>query len=808
MKKLLLLLIAFFVLTVSARATDIDIGASSIVGFNTANAGNDTSLSGVSVTLSSPSVTCSNCLPIGAVGLSGMKVALGTPAVVYDIASVASRSAFTLTTNYAASTGTVTGTLYKFVHLRIYVTSPFVPSGSTTVVQSGAQGTTAWYRRYAVSIVNDGAQNVAFVPAVNDLPATTDSSDQTATYVAGLWTQGGGFMQSYPGCVDEFRLSHLTTPTSWAQICTFNSTPPTPPSPPASFYNTFQIDSRFPSCSVGQMLYYAVTGNVQSCLALSAEFSISGGTLSLAAPATGYNRIQEEGGNLPQRTTSNFIGSSFTAADDAGNSRTNITADSDLNALASTATTGYYVVTGTGTSATRTFNGTANEITVANGSGVPGNTTLSLPAALTFTGKTVTGGIYAGISALGIRSSGAAFDLQIASTEVLTANRTLTVTLGDANRTLSLAGNLTTSGANPLTFTTAGSTNVTLPLTGTVATTGNTETLSNKTLPTPRIGTSLNDTNGNEVIRTPATGSAVNDVTVTNSTTGNAPSIASSGDDAVVGLTVATKSTGNFTIQTNSVSRATIHGTNAEAYFGNGITNAAPATYSINGTGGSGTNTAGANLDLAGGKGTGNAVPGQLAARYPLRTASGTTLQNLSTQRFPISVGMYTNTSNGTSISNTTTETSLFTGAAASSGSTLTIEGGIAAAGTMYRLRMDVPFSTTGTPTARIRIKLGSSTIADTTAFTTATVANGRMFIAADIFIDSVGASGSVRTEITGYMMPVATGTGTPLFFVGSVGAVTVDFTVSQTIDATYQWGTASPSNNATLQRASVERVR
>lgn len=54
------------------------------------------------------------------------------------------------------------------------------------------------------------------------------------------------------------------------------------------------------------------------------------------------------------------------------------------------------LVSGNGTSAFvgRTITGTANEITVTDGSGATANPTLSLPAALTFTGKTVTGGTF------------------------------------------------------------------------------------------------------------------------------------------------------------------------------------------------------------------------------------------------------------------------------------------------------------------------------------------------------------------------------------------------------------------------------
>lgn len=58
----------------------------------------------------------------------------------------------------------------------------------------------------------------------------------------------------------------------------------------------------------------------------------------------------------------------------------------------------------------RVLTGTAAEITVTNGTGVSGNPTLSLPAALTFTGKTITGGSFVGI-ALGTPVSGIATNL-------------------------------------------------------------------------------------------------------------------------------------------------------------------------------------------------------------------------------------------------------------------------------------------------------------------------------------------------------------------------------------------------------------
>lgn len=72
---------------------------------------------------------------------------------------------------------------------------------------------------------------------------------------------------------------------------------------------------------------------------------------------------------------------------------TNVQAwDADLDALAANSTNGFWAHTGAGTGAARTITGTSNEVSVANGDGVSGAPTLSLPTALTFSGKTVTGG--------------------------------------------------------------------------------------------------------------------------------------------------------------------------------------------------------------------------------------------------------------------------------------------------------------------------------------------------------------------------------------------------------------------------------
>ena len=59
---------------------------------------------------------------------------------------------------------------------------------------------------------------------------------------------------------------------------------------------------------------------------------------------------------------------------------------------------------------------------------------------------------------------------------------------------------------------------------GDVTLTG-TETLTNKTLTSPKIGTSVLDTNGNELAKVTATSSAVNEFTIANAAIGNDPTL-------------------------------------------------------------------------------------------------------------------------------------------------------------------------------------------------------------------------------------------------------------------------------------------
>lgn len=67
-------------------------------------------------------------------------------------------------------------------------------------------------------------------------------------------------------------------------------------------------------------------------------------------------------------------------------------------------------------------------------------------------------------------------------------------------------------------------------------------------------------------------------------------------------------------------------------FFNQGVVASAPTAWTLNGTGGSGSNIAGGDIQIAGGKGTGNATPGNILFQTSDVGTSGTTLQTLSTK--------------------------------------------------------------------------------------------------------------------------------------------------------------------------------
>ena len=83
-------------------------------------------------------------------------------------------------------------------------------------------------------------------------------------------------------------------------------------------------------------------------------------------------------------------------------------------------------------------------------------------------------------------------------------------------------------------------------------TASSTDTLTNKTLTSPKIGTSILDTNGNELALLTATGSAVNEFTIANAATGNDPTLSATGGDSNIDIAIKPKGTGETVFGTGA----------------------------------------------------------------------------------------------------------------------------------------------------------------------------------------------------------------------------------------------------------------
>lgn len=158
-----------------------------------------------------------------------------------------------------------------------------------------------------------------------------------------------------------------------------------------------------------------------------------------------------------------------------------------------------------------------------------------------------------------------------------------------------------------------------------------------------------------------------------------------------------------------------------------------------------------------------------------------------------IDTTLYTGEAPASTVANTNTETSFLLNGIG----TLTLPANFFVVGKIVKIRIGGVFSTTGTPTLRIRIKIGGTTIYDSGNITTsATVSSVPWLVEFETICRTTGATGTLKSQAR-YTDLSNPGNG-QIKFTSITGTTTLDMTGTLAIDATAQWSAASASNTIT----------
>jgi hypothetical protein len=143
---------------------------------------------------------------------------------------------------------------------------------------------------------------------------------------------------------------------------------------------------------------------------------------------------------------------------------------------------------------------------------------------------------------------------------------------------------------------------------------------------------------------------------------------------------------------------------------------------------------------------------------------------------------------NTVTVASTVTETAL-TGTGVGS---LTLPAHFFIAGRTLKIRGMGYNSSTSSPTIRIRVKIGSTVVCDTTAVTSNNETNGLMEYNAMITCRTTGSSGTVFAQ--GFFHQF--GAIDSMKQMVNIATTTIDTTLAQAVSVTVEWGVANPSNS------------
>ena len=151
-------------------------------------------------------------------------------------------------------------------------------------------------------------------------------------------------------------------------------------------------------------------------------------------------------------------------------------------------------------------------------------------------------------------------------------------------------------------------------------------------------------------------------------------------------------------------------------------------------------------------------------------------------------------------VANTVTETTLFSTLIG----TATLDANLLKIGRMVRVTAWGVLGTTGTPTLRIRTKIGAVTNGDSGAVTMATVTGRLWKLELEIACRAVGATGTIQSQARFFYMPAATTVAANFWELGT-GSNTLDTTAANALNITAEWSVADAANTISASNITIE---
>lgn len=125
--------------------------------------------------------------------------------------------------------------------------------------------------------------------------------------------------------------------------------------------------------------------------------------------------------------------------------------------------------------------------------------------------------------------------------------------------------------------------------------------------------------------------------------------------------------------------------------------------------------------------------------------------------------------------------------------------------GSTFHFRLWGIHSATANPNVTVRVKLNGATIVTSGAVATGNSTNQLFAIEVYATILTIGAGGTmfIQGEYMEYDTPNAN-----VYSMTTTTATSINTTIDQVVDCTYQWGTAALANSVTSTIASLEQIR